>query len=103
MQKLYYLTSVCVNKTLFITLQAAESVRVMPRSALRKDLTTHPCLQDKFTALRDQLNEFGGFVVGLSRGRHKTQAHTYRNPFDIQRRDLLDQVIFYLFVNNRLI
>ncbi|XP_050666237.1 integrator complex subunit 6 [Leptidea sinapis] len=73
--------------------KVAESVRVVPRSPLKKDLTTHPCLQDKFTALRDQLNEFGGFVVGLSRGRHKSQAHTYRNPFDIQRRDLLDQVV----------
>ncbi|CAH0724768.1 unnamed protein product, partial [Brenthis ino] len=73
--------------------KVAESVRVMARSPLKKDLTTHPCLQDKFTALRDQLNEFGGFVVGLSRGRHKAQAHTYRNPFDIQRRDLLDQVV----------
>ncbi|KAM3967695.1 LOW QUALITY PROTEIN: integrator complex subunit 6 [Aphomia sociella] len=73
--------------------KVAESVRVMPRSPLKKELTTHPCLQDKFSALRDQLNEFGGFVVGLSRGRHKSQAHTYRNPFDIQRRDLLDQVV----------
>ncbi|CAH2050265.1 unnamed protein product, partial [Iphiclides podalirius] len=75
------------------TQKVAESVRVMPRSPLKKDLTSHPCLQDKFSALRDQLNEFGGFVVGLSRGRHKAQAHTYRNPFDIQRRDLLDQVV----------
>ncbi|XP_047985259.1 LOW QUALITY PROTEIN: integrator complex subunit 6 [Leguminivora glycinivorella] len=73
--------------------KVAESVRVMPRSPLKKDLTTHPCLQDKFSALRDQLNEFGGFVVGLSRGRNKNQAHTYRNPFDIPRRDLLDQVV----------
>ncbi|XP_068626188.1 integrator complex subunit 6 [Battus philenor] len=73
--------------------KVTESVRVVPRSPLKKDLTSHPCLQDKFSALRDQLNEFGGFVVGLSRGRHKTQAHTYRNPFDIQRRDLLDQVV----------
>ncbi|XP_073957600.1 integrator complex subunit 6 isoform X2 [Choristoneura fumiferana] len=73
--------------------KVAESVRVMPRSPLKKDLTTHPCLQDKFSALRDQLNEFGGFVVGLSRGRNKTQTHAYRNPFDIQRRDLLDQVV----------
>ncbi|XP_049880396.1 integrator complex subunit 6 [Pectinophora gossypiella] len=73
--------------------KVAESVRVMPRSPLKKDLTTHPSLQDKFSQLRDQLNEFGGFVVGLSRGRHKAQAHTYRNPFDIQRRDLLDQVV----------
>ncbi|XP_014356267.2 integrator complex subunit 6 [Papilio machaon] len=73
--------------------KVTESVRVMPRSPLKKDLTSHPSLQDKFSALRDQLNEFGGFVVGLSRGRHKAQAHTYRNPFDIQRRDLLDQVV----------
>ncbi|KAI5640490.1 von willebrand factor type A domain-containing protein [Phthorimaea operculella] len=73
--------------------KVAESVRVMPRSPLKKDLTTHPSLQDKFSQLRDQLNEFGGFVVGLSRGRHKAQTHTYRNPFDIQRRDLLDQVV----------
>ncbi|CAH2238969.1 jg19293 [Pararge aegeria aegeria] len=83
-----------INKASSVNSQkVAESVRVMPRSSLKKDLTTHPCLQDKFTALRDQLNEFGGFVVGLSRGRHKNQAHTYRNPFDIQRRDLLDQVV----------
>lgn len=74
-------------------LKGVESVRVNPRSPLKKDLTTHPCLHDKFTSMRDQLNEFGGYVVGLSRNRHKAQAHTYRNPFDIQRRDLLDQVI----------
>ncbi|CAB3240509.1 unnamed protein product [Arctia plantaginis] len=73
--------------------KGSESVRVMSRSPLRKDLTTHPCLQGKFSALRDQLNEFGGFIVALSRDRHKAQAHTYRNPFDIQRRDLLDQAV----------
>ncbi|GBP98607.1 Integrator complex subunit 6 [Eumeta japonica] len=73
--------------------KVTESVRVVPRSPLKKELTTHPCLQDKFTALRDQLNEFGGFVVGLSRARHKSQAHAYRNPFDIKRRDLLDQAV----------
>ncbi|XP_004930243.1 integrator complex subunit 6 [Bombyx mori] len=82
-----------INKANSNNQKGAESVRVMPRSPLKKDLTTHPCLQDKFSALRDQLNEFGGFVVGLSRGRHKSGAHTYRNPFDIQRRDLLDQVV----------
>lgn len=73
-------------------IKGVESVRVIPRTPLKKDLTTHPCLQDKFTTLRDQLNEFGGFVVGLSKSRYKAQVHTYRNPFDIQRRDLLDQV-----------
>ncbi|XP_077295823.1 integrator complex subunit 6 [Arctopsyche grandis] len=84
-----------INKVAASTalVKGVESVRVNPRTPLKKDLTTHPCLQDKFTALRDQLNEFGGYVVGLSRSRYKTHAHTYRNPFDIQRRDLLDQVV----------
>ncbi|KAJ9593745.1 hypothetical protein L9F63_014718 [Diploptera punctata] len=70
-----------------------EGVRVTPRSPLKKDLVSHPLLQDKFTSLREQLNEFGGFVVGLSRGHAQKGRQSYRNPFDIPRRCLLDQVI----------
>ncbi|PSN38922.1 Integrator complex subunit 6-A [Blattella germanica] len=70
-----------------------EGVRVTPRSPLKKDLVSHPLLQDKFTSLREQLNEFGGFVVGLSRGHCQKGRQSYRNPFDIPRRCLLDQVI----------
>lgn len=73
-------------------IKVTESVRVNPRTPLKKDLTSHPCLQNKFSALRDQINEYGGFLVGLSRNRYRSQTHSYRNPFDIQRRDLLDQV-----------
>ncbi|KDR21465.1 hypothetical protein L798_03918, partial [Zootermopsis nevadensis] len=70
-----------------------EGVRVSPRSPLKKDLVSHPLLQDKFTSLREQLNEFGGFVVGLMRGHCQKGKQSYRNPFDIPRRCLLDQVV----------
>jgi integrator complex subunit 6 len=70
-----------------------EGVRVLPRSPLKKDLASHPLLQDKFTSLREQLNEFGGHVVGLMRGHSQKGRQSYRNPFDIPRHCLLDQVV----------
>jgi hypothetical protein len=48
---------------------------------------------DKFTSLREQLNEFGGFVVGLMRGHSQKGRQSYRNPFDIPRHCLLDQAV----------
>ncbi|XP_066603070.1 integrator complex subunit 6 isoform X2 [Prorops nasuta] len=71
-----------------------EGVRVIPRTPLKKDLVSHPLLQEKFTGLRDQLNEFGGFVVGLVRNQQQQRgAQSYRNAFDIPRKALLDQVV----------
>ncbi|XP_043283849.1 integrator complex subunit 6-B isoform X2 [Venturia canescens] len=71
-----------------------EGVRVVPRTPLKKDLVSHPLLQDKFTGLRDQLNEFGGFVVGLVRNQQQQRgAQSYRNAFDVPRKSLLDQVV----------
>ncbi|XP_014470620.1 PREDICTED: integrator complex subunit 6 isoform X2 [Dinoponera quadriceps] len=70
-----------------------EGVRVIPRTPLKKDLVSHPLLQDK-AGLRDQLNEFGGFVVGLVRNQQQQRgAHSYRNVFDVPRKSLLDQVV----------
>lgn len=76
------------------TSPVTEGIRVIPRSPLKKDLVSHPLLQDKFIGLRDQLNEFGGFVVGLVRNQQQQRgAHSYRNAFDVPRKSLLDQVV----------
>nr|CAD7393840.1 unnamed protein product [Timema cristinae] len=72
---------------------SSEGVRVTSKSPLKKDLVSHPLLQDKFPSLREQLTEFGGFVVGLVRGNPQQGRQCYRNPFDIPRRSLLDQVV----------
>lgn len=76
------------------TSSITEGVRVIPRIPLKKDLVSHPLLQDKFISLRDQLNEFGGFVVGLVKNQQQQKgAHSYRNAFDVPRKSLLDQVV----------
>ncbi|KAL2731403.1 integrator complex subunit 6 [Vespula squamosa] len=76
------------------TTTITEGVRVIPRTPLKKDLVSHPLLQDKFTGLRDQLNEFGGFVVGLVKNQQQQRgAQSYRNAFDVPRKSLLDQVV----------
>ncbi|KAF6213160.1 hypothetical protein GE061_010875 [Apolygus lucorum] len=72
--------------------QGPEGVRVNPRSPLKRDLLSHPMLQDKFQSQRDQLNEFAGFVVGVGHRKHRA-SQSYRNAFDIPRRNLLDQIL----------
>ncbi|XP_015186110.1 PREDICTED: integrator complex subunit 6 isoform X3 [Polistes dominula] len=82
------------NLTNASTTTITEGVRVIPRTPLKKDLVSHPLLQDKFTGLRDQLNEFGGFVVGLVKNQQQQRgAQSYRNAFDVPRKSLLDQVV----------
>ncbi|XP_018895922.1 integrator complex subunit 6 isoform X2 [Bemisia tabaci] len=74
---------------------ALEGIRVTQRSHLKRDLISHPALLDNFSAMRDQLNDFGGFVVNVSRNRlqnRRAGRQSYRNPFDIPRPTLLDQV-----------
>lgn len=50
---------------------------------------------EKFSSLRDQLNDFAGHVVAVPKTRKQCSragCQSYRNPFDIPRRNLLDQV-----------
>lgn len=50
-------------------------------------------LPDKFSNLRDQLSEFGGFQAGIERSSAIRGGQSYRNAFDIPRRTLIDQVV----------
>ena len=45
---------------------------------------------DKFSHLRDQLSEFPGFALALKE--REVRPQNLRNPFDIPRSALLDQV-----------
>ncbi|XP_063979474.1 integrator complex subunit 6 [Diachasmimorpha longicaudata] len=73
--------------------QVSEGVRVQSRTALKKEMISHPLLQERFVGLRDQLNEFGGFAVRVVRSQQQKSAHSYRNAFDVPRKSLLDQVV----------
>ncbi|XP_014256090.2 integrator complex subunit 6 [Cimex lectularius] len=69
-----------------------EGIRVTPKTSFKREMLSHPSLQSKFQSLKDQLNEFSGFIVGVSHRKHRV-GQSYRNAFDIQRHNLLDQLL----------
>ncbi|GAB6024222.1 Integrator complex subunit 6 [Chamberlinius hualienensis] len=72
--------------------QSVEGIRVIPRSDPRKDLKFHSnsTLSERFSALKEQIVDYNGLIVGIQDKDMKTQS--YRNPFDIPRITLLDQI-----------
>ncbi|XP_048526293.1 integrator complex subunit 6-B [Dendroctonus ponderosae] len=69
----------------------AEQFRMLPVVSLKKDLISHPLLQDKFQNQRDQILEQGHlFISTLDKER---QTVSFKNPFDIPRNRLIQQVI----------
>lgn len=72
--------------------QGPEGIRVIPRSDPRKDMNfvSNPGLSERFSSLKEQIVDFNGFMLGIRDKDVKTQS--YRNPFDIPRKILLDQI-----------
>lgn len=67
-----------------------EQIRMLPTVTLKKELISHPLLQDKFQSQRDQLLDQGYlFVSTLDKER---QTVSFKNPFDIPRNRLIQQV-----------
>ncbi|KAL1509205.1 hypothetical protein ABEB36_003978 [Hypothenemus hampei] len=68
-----------------------EQIMVLPTVTLKKELISHPLLQDKFQNQRELLVEQGSvFVSTLDKER---QTVSFKNPFDIPRNKLIQQVI----------
>ncbi|KAK8381703.1 hypothetical protein O3P69_015031 [Scylla paramamosain] len=67
-----------------------EGIRVQPRRPLGRHLISDHLLQDQLGHLRDQVTEYPSFVLAVREGEVSPQM--YRNPFDIPRSQLLDQL-----------
>ena len=75
-----------------------EGIKVVPRSPFKKELLTSYLLKDKFSLLRDQLTDFPGFMLGIKDPivngvAGKSSNNRFRNPFDISRKGVLDQIV----------
>lgn len=70
----------------------AESVAIKVTSVVKKDVLAHPQLKEKFASHREQFTDYINCVVGVDTG-HVPSYQTFRNPFDIPRARLLDQVV----------
>lgn len=69
-----------------------EGIKVIARSPLKRELVENPVSREAAPALRDQLTDFPGLMLGLPE-KQAAETHPLRNPFDIPRSALLDQVV----------
>lgn len=67
-----------------------DGIKITPRSPFKKELLSNHTMRDKFSSLKDQLTDFPGFMLGIKDSSMK--SNSLRNPFDISRKNLLDQV-----------
>jgi integrator complex subunit 6 len=75
-----------------------EGVRVLNNASYMRKISEHgfcsnPLLSQRFANLKNELNEFSGFVIRF-RNNHLVGSKTqcYRNAYDISRHELLDQI-----------
>ena len=71
--------------------RSIEGMKVLPRSPLKRDLLMNHLIKDKFLAVREQLTDFPGFQISIKD--QLPPSNGFRNPYDIERKDLLDQII----------
>ena len=80
--------------------RGAESIRVIPRSHLNRDLLTSHLMKDKFQSLKEQITDYPGFSLSIKD--NIPPANGLRNPFDTDRTALLDQVriiVYFKFIS----
>ncbi|XP_037075293.1 integrator complex subunit 6-like [Pollicipes pollicipes] len=66
-------------------------IKVTSRKSTRREATSNPALSDKFASLLEPMQYMAGLTLAVRDGELATQS--YRNPFDISRRHLLDQLV----------
>ncbi|KAH8266751.1 hypothetical protein KR026_000070 [Drosophila bipectinata] len=69
-----------------------ETAKLCTGTALRRDLVRHPLLRDTFAKLHAEIEPVENYTIVVPQLTHQASAKTYRNPFDIPRRDLVEEI-----------
>ncbi|XP_016951893.1 integrator complex subunit 6 [Drosophila biarmipes] len=69
-----------------------ETAKLCTGAALRRDLVRHPLLRDTFAKLHAEIEPVDNYTIVVPQLTHQSSAKTYRNPFDIPRRDLVEEI-----------
>ncbi|EDX01082.1 integrator complex subunit 6 [Drosophila yakuba] len=69
-----------------------ETAKLCTGAALRRDLVRHPLLRDIFAKLHAEIEPVENYTIVVPQLTHQSSAKSYRNPFDIPRRDLVEEI-----------
>ena len=75
--------------------RALDGIKVLAKSPLKRDLLMNHLVKDKFMSVREQLTDFPGFQLSIKD--NLPPSNGFRNAYDIERKDLLDQVLMKTF------
>lgn len=59
---------------------------------LKRDLVTHPQLRETFAKVHSEISLFENYTIVVPTMNEQGPAKNYRNPFDIPRHDLIDEI-----------
>lgn len=69
-----------------------ETAKLNCGQPLKRDLVTHPQLRDTFAKVHSEINLFESYTIVVPALNEQGPAKNYRNPFDIPRHDLIDEI-----------
>ncbi|XP_061390741.1 integrator complex subunit 6 [Musca vetustissima] len=69
-----------------------ETAKLNTGVALRRDLVRHPLLRDTFAKLHSEIEPLENYTVVVPQLTRQQSAKSYRNPFDIPRRDIIEEI-----------
>ncbi|XP_065075358.1 integrator complex subunit 6 [Ochlerotatus camptorhynchus] len=69
-----------------------ETVKLNPGLPLKRDLISHPMLKDAFNKVHADIASFDNYTIVVPTVMRPASTKNYRNPFDIPRRDLIDEI-----------
>ncbi|XP_073830500.1 integrator complex subunit 6 [Musca autumnalis] len=69
-----------------------ETAKLNTGVPLRRDLVRHPLLRDTFAKLHSEIEPLENYTVVVPQLTRQQSAKSYRNPFDIPRRDIIEEI-----------
>ncbi|XP_037026075.1 integrator complex subunit 6 [Bradysia coprophila] len=69
-----------------------EAAKLNCALTLKRDLVTHPQLRETFSKIHLEINTYDNYTITVPTGFQQCSAKNYRNPFDVPRRDLIDEI-----------
>uniref|UniRef100_A0A182THZ6 VWFA domain-containing protein n=1 Tax=Anopheles melas TaxID=34690 RepID=A0A182THZ6_9DIPT len=69
-----------------------ETAKLTGGQQLKRDIVTHPMLKDTFTKMHMEIASFDSYTIVIPSIIQTAATKNYRNPYDIPRRDLIDEI-----------
>lgn len=69
-----------------------ETVKLNLGLQMKRDLVSHPMLKDAFNKVHADIASFDNYTIVVPTVMRPAATKNYRNPFDIPRRDLIDEI-----------